>query len=116
MFVLFALIPLIAIGVLGYVESLRALEALVGSQTTLIAERIAGEVRDRAERLDANLALLAENVETERMFAAQAAGSLTAERAAVASARAYLLDVRDAMGEMQMNQSISYTGAMDAVK
>ena len=98
MFVLFALIPLIAIGVLGYVESLRALEALVGSQTTLIAERIAGEVRDRAERLDANLALLAENVETERMFAAHAAGSRTAERAAVASARAYLLDVRDAMG------------------
>jgi signal transduction histidine kinase len=98
MFVLFALIPLIAIGALGYIESLRALEALVGSQTTLIAERIAGEVRDRRERLDANLALLAENAETERMLAVHSSGSAAVERTAIASARAYLMDVRTAMG------------------
>src|SRR6476619_3206034 len=98
MFALFALIPLLVIGALGYVESIRALESLVGTQTTLIAERIASEVRDRHERLEANLALLAENVETERMFAAHAAGSPETERAAITSARAYLLEVRTAMG------------------
>jgi signal transduction histidine kinase len=98
MFALFALIPLLVIGALGYVESMRALESLVATQTTLIAERIANEVRDRHERIEANLALLAENVETERMFAAHATGSLETERAAVASARAYLLEVRSAMG------------------
>jgi two-component system, NtrC family, nitrogen regulation sensor histidine kinase NtrY len=99
MFVLFALVPLVVIGALGYVETIRALEALVGSQTMLIAERIAGDVRDRRERLDANLALLAENVETERVLAAHATGSADAERAAVATARPYLLEVRAAMGD-----------------
>src|SRR5690242_4008170 len=75
MFALFALIPLLVIGALGYVESIRALESLVATQTTLIAERIAAEIRDRHERLDANLALLAENVETDRVLAAHATGS-----------------------------------------
>jgi two-component system nitrogen regulation sensor histidine kinase NtrY len=98
MFVCFALIPLVVIGALGYVESLRALEALVGSQTTLIAERIAAEVRDRRERLDANVALLAENEETRQMLAAHAAGDPAAERVAIASARPYLLEVRAAIG------------------
>ena len=98
-FVLFALFPLVVIGALGYVETVRALEALVASQTTLLAERVASEIRDRRERLDANLALLAENVETERMFAAHGRGSADAERAAVAAARPYLLEVRTAMGD-----------------
>ena len=98
MFALFALIPLLVIGALGYVESLRALESLVATQTTLIAERIVTEVRDRHERLEANLALLAENSETERVLAAHASGSAEQERVAVAAARPYLLDVRAAMG------------------
>ena len=98
MFALFALIPLLAIGALGYAQSLRALESLVATQTTLIAERIATEVRDRHERLEANLALLAENVETERILAAHASGSSEMERAAIDAARPYLLDVRAAMG------------------
>jgi two-component system, NtrC family, nitrogen regulation sensor histidine kinase NtrY len=98
MFVLFALIPILAIGALGYVESLRALESLVASQTSLIAERIAVEVHDRRERIDANVALLAENVETQRMLAAHAAGDSAADRAATAAARPYLLEVRAAMG------------------
>src|SRR3982751_4933738 len=98
MFVCVALIPLVVSGALGYVESLRALEALVGSQTTLIAERIAAEVRDRRERLDANVALLAENEETREMLAAHAAGDPAADRVAIASARPYLLEVRAAMG------------------
>jgi signal transduction histidine kinase len=98
MFALFALIPLVVIGALGYVESIRALESLVATQTTLTAERIASEVRDRRERLEANLALLAENVETERMLAAHASGPPDAERAAIAAARPYLREVRTAMG------------------
>lgn len=98
MFALFALIPLLVIGALGYVESIRALESLVATQTTLIAERIASEVRDRHERIEANLALLAENVETERMLRAHATGSPEMERAAIATARVYLLEVRAAMG------------------
>ncbi|PYP76175.1 MAG: hypothetical protein DMD35_19375 [Gemmatimonadetes bacterium] len=98
MFVCFALIPLLVIGALGYVESLRALESLVASQTSVIAERIAVEVRDRRERVDANIALLAENVETQRMLAAHAAGDSAAERTAVEAARAYSSEVRAAMG------------------
>ena len=98
MFVFFALIPLLVIGALGYVESLRALESLVASQTSLIAERIAAEVRDRRERIDPNVALLAENVETQHMLAAHVAGDPAAERAAIAAARPYLLEVRAAMG------------------
>ena len=95
MFVLFALIPILAVGALGYVESLRALESLVASQTSLIAERIAVEVRDRRERLDANMALLAD-VETQRMLAAHATGDTAAERVAIAAAR---LPVRRAGGD-----------------
>jgi signal transduction histidine kinase len=97
MFVCFALIPLLVIGALGYVESLRALESLVASQTSLIAERIASDMRDRRERIDANVALLAENAETQRMLAAHASGDAAAERAAIATARSYLLEVRSAM-------------------
>jgi len=62
------------------------LESLVESQTSLIAERIATEVRDRHERLEANLALLAENVETERMLSAHASGDPDAKRVRVDTA------------------------------
>lgn len=63
LFAVLAVVPLLGIGVIGYLRSSRALENLIGDQTRETAERASSELADRYGRITANLALLAHNAE-----------------------------------------------------
>lgn len=66
LFLLVAVAPLLALGAIEYVRSLRALEALIGAQNARVAERIAETIGNRTALLQSDLQLLAENAETQR--------------------------------------------------
>ena len=68
LFGLLAVLPLIAVGVFDYVRSIRAIETLVADQATMFAERSAVELADRWAIVAANVALLAENEETQSLY------------------------------------------------
>ncbi len=90
-FFLFAVAPLLALGGISYVRSIGALQDLVRTQTRLIASSAAAELAARWASEEANLGLLADNVETERVLrAGTAAGAAEAARVA---ALPYLSDV-----------------------
>jgi signal transduction histidine kinase len=74
LFLLVAVVPLLALGGVEYVRSLRALEAMIAAQNARVAERVAETVRARATLLESDLHLLAENAETQRWLARHADG------------------------------------------
>jgi signal transduction histidine kinase len=71
----FAVIPLLAIGVIDYVRSVRAVDELVRDQTSLIADRAAREIGERYDAVNANLSLVADNVETRKLLAGNDRGA-----------------------------------------
>jgi signal transduction histidine kinase len=85
-----AVAPLAAIGVFDYLHSMRALDALIASQTQTIAERAAADLTDRYALRQSDLLLLAENAETRRMYQAHARGDAAAYAAAATAATSYL--------------------------
>lgn len=91
----FAIAPLLAVGVIDYVRSVRAVDALVRAQTAQIAERVAAEVEDRYELLQANLMLLASNSETQRLLQRHAPLDVPTKR----RVDAYLQRVWNAAGD-----------------
>jgi len=64
----FAVAPLLAIGAIDYVRSIRAVDALIRNQTLLNAERAATEIAERYDAVSANLSLAADNVETGKLL------------------------------------------------
>ena len=66
LFLLFAVVPLLALGGIEYVRSHRALEALIAAQNARVAQRLAETIAARAALLQSDLLLLAENAETQR--------------------------------------------------
>ena len=96
LFAAFAIVPLLAIGVVDYVRSARAVDALIQAQTGQIAERIGADLRDRYEVVQANLALIADNAETERLLH----GGVTQDAiAAGREAEAYLRQIWSSVGD-----------------
>ncbi len=89
LFVALAVGPLVAIGLLSYIQSRRALESLVATQTGIIATHAAGEIERRYAVLRSDLMLLADNAETQRLLAGQAGGA----DADLLAARDYLTEV-----------------------
>ena len=67
LFVVFAVVPLLAIGGYDYVHSIRILDALVVTQTDVLAGRVAATLRDRLDLQESDLALLSGNEETQTM-------------------------------------------------
>jgi signal transduction histidine kinase len=96
LFLLFAVVPLLALGGIEYVRSLRALEALIGAQNARVAKRIAETITDRAALLQSDLLLLAENAETQRWLVRHAAGR--DDSVAAADASEFLRDVWNRIG------------------
>jgi signal transduction histidine kinase len=96
LFFLFAVAPLLALGVFSYVRSAGALQELVRTQTTLIASRAATELGERYASEQANLGLLTDNVETERIL--RAGSRASGANAARAEPQPYLSDVWRAIG------------------
>lgn len=95
LFAIFAVVPLIAIGIFNSIYSMRALEALIATQVGEIATRAADELRRNYALRESELLLLAENVETQRLYLALTDGSPEARDQALVSADAYLRQVWD---------------------
>jgi signal transduction histidine kinase len=89
-FGLLAVFPLLAMGVLHYVQSLRTVERHIGTQVQLIAGRAAEELGRRHETHVSDLRLLAENAETQRLFRSLGSGRAGELAAARASAESFL--------------------------
>jgi signal transduction histidine kinase len=98
LFTLLAVIPLVAVGAFSFLRSIRAVEALVGTQVEQIAHTAARQVADRYAYHQSNLLLLAGNAETQRLFSARANGDSAALAAAQSDAAAYLEEAWRALG------------------
>jgi signal transduction histidine kinase len=75
LFLLVAVVPLLALGGVEYARSLRALEVMIAAQNARVADRVADLVRARAALLQSDLHLLAENAETQRWLLRLAEGA-----------------------------------------
>lgn len=89
-FAIFGVIPVVALGVFTYVRSMHAVEDLVATRTSIIAERAAQEIRDRYTLRESDLLLLAENAETQRLYRELVAGDAEQLESARRSAHDYL--------------------------
>jgi len=93
LFVGLGVLPLLALGALGYVRSMRAVEELLATETATIARRAASELESRYARYESDLALLAENVESRRLFQAHYGDDEDLWRRALSGADTYLQQV-----------------------
>jgi signal transduction histidine kinase len=83
-----AVVPLVAIGIIGYVQLLRGVGAQIEAQTRVIAQRSADEIARRIARLESELSLVADNVESERLLRVTSESGHTPAEAAAARAEA----------------------------
>lgn len=93
LFSLLGVLPVLALGIFGYVRSMQAVEGLLEKETTTIARRIASDLSERYALRAAELQLVAGNVETEALFQAHALGLDASNSEAFAGADAYLSSV-----------------------
>src|SRR3954463_7915052 len=91
LFAALAVVPLLLVGLLDYVRSIRALEDVIASNTALIAEQAAAELKERYSGPATNLTLFAENTATDALLA----GPKRPRRAADCVSLAYLQRLRD---------------------
>lgn len=68
LFLVLGVLPLLGLGVWGYVQSTRALEDLLATRTQAIARRTADEVAHRYALAVSDLQFLADNAETQRLL------------------------------------------------
>jgi signal transduction histidine kinase len=93
LFIGLGVLPLLALGALGYVRSVKAVEELLATETGAIARHAATELESRYARYESDLTLLAENVETRRLFEAHYDDGEDAWRRTLSAADAYLQQV-----------------------
>jgi signal transduction histidine kinase len=98
-FAVFGVAPIVALGVFTYLRSMQAVEDLVATRTSLIAERAAQEIRDRFTLRESDLLLLAENAETQQLYRVLAAGNVERAESARRSADDYLRRAWDVFGD-----------------
>ena len=94
----FAVLPLIAIGVFGYVNSMRALQALIAAEVDEIVTRSAAQLLQGYQLRESELLLFAQNAETQQFYQALASDDADAWHAALGSADAYLRQAWDVVG------------------
>lgn len=93
LFVLLAAGPLLAIGLIGYALSERAVAAQLEAQTRVLAERTAEEIVRRVRLVESDLLLIGGNAESERLLRLrQASGTAEDDEAAARRAAETFLD------------------------
>ena len=98
-FLLFGVLPLLAMGTRSYVRSTLALEGLIGQETSQIAAKVARELDDRLDLQESDEALLGGNEATTRLLRARAAGRGEEARTAEQDMRAYSAEVWSSIRE-----------------
>jgi len=96
LFLLLAVVPLLALGGVEYARSLRALEALIAAQNARVALRVAQTIEAQAALLRSDLLLLAENAETQRWLTRRSSGG--DDSAAAREADRFLREAWSRMG------------------
>jgi signal transduction histidine kinase len=96
-FLLFGVLPLLAMGTRSYVRATRALEGLIGQETSQIAAKVARELEDRLDLQESDQALLGGNEATTRLLRARVAGRIDEARTAEQDMRAYSAEVWSAI-------------------
>src|SRR5438105_2236722 len=81
LFVALAVVPLVSVGALGYVQSIRALEALLARQTGTVVDDAARALELQVARQESDLLLLSENAETQRLYASPGGAARARARA-----------------------------------
>jgi signal transduction histidine kinase len=93
LFIGLGVLPLLALGVIGYVRSMLAVEQLLATETASIAQRAAEQLERRYARYESDLLLLADNVETQRLFKAHHADESDRWESALSAADPFLQQV-----------------------
>ena len=92
-FIGLGVLPLLALGVIGYMRSMQAVEELLATETASIARRAAEQLERRYARYESDLLLLADNVETQRLFRAYHGGDSDRWESAFPAADSFLRQV-----------------------
>ena len=95
LFVVFAVVPLVGLGIFHYVYSTRTLEALLATQAEQLATQAAQALQQNLALRESELLLLAENVETQRLYRTLDDANPRVKTAALDSADGYLRQVWD---------------------
>lgn len=98
LFAVFAVVPLVALGMFNYIDSMRALESLIATQTEAIAAQVAARVEQGYTLRESELRLLSQNVETQRLYRTLDSGDPEARDDALGRANAYLRQAWDVLG------------------
>jgi signal transduction histidine kinase len=98
LFAIFGVLPVVAVGVYGYLRSLESVRDLIRERTGAIATQLAGEIESRYALRQSDLALFSGNAETLRLFRTRAEGDSAAVEQARASAEAFLDQAWDVLG------------------
>jgi signal transduction histidine kinase len=105
LFLALATAPILALGGLTYVQSVRALESLLGRQTAELASRASAGISDRMMLRESDLLLLTENAQTQRLFREMAdhgQASAAAREAAERFLPAVWAQVRDSYESIEL--------------
>ena len=98
LFSVFGVLPVVALGVYGYLGSMESVRDLVQERTAAIADQLSGEIQSRFALRKSDLLLLGENAETLNLLQASATGDSAELAAARASADTYLRQVWGVVG------------------
>lgn len=98
LFALLGVVPILALGIFGYVRSLQAVESLLQGETGAIAQRLASDIQDRYALRASELLLVADNAETQELYRAHAAGTDGPASKAFTNADTYLTSAWDFFG------------------
>lgn len=90
LFALLGVLPVLVLGVFGYVRSMAAVESLLEEETAAIARRIVSDLQERYTLRAGELQLVAGNVETEGLYRAHAASLDALDSVALGAAQIYL--------------------------
>lgn len=91
-------IPILLLGAIGYARSMTAVRRLLEAQTSAVARRTATEIGNLYELRLSELLLLAENAETQRLYAARSGRDSVSADSALSQATAYFSDAWSRFG------------------
>ncbi|MDP2957827.1 MAG: ATP-binding protein [Longimicrobiales bacterium] len=98
LFAVFGVLPVVAVGVYGYVRSLESVEDLIRERTAAVSTRIADEIESRYALRLSDMLLFADNTETLRLYQTHAADDSAGYAAAGVAADAFLRQAWDVVG------------------